>query len=57
MRAHDPMKNRTYGVPLSKRQIIDEAVKEMLDAKIVKRSQSLWPFPLVVVKKGMGQIE
>lgn len=51
---HDPIKNRPYRVPLNKRQIIDKAVKEMLDAKIIDRSQSPWSFPLVVVKKKDG---
>ena len=51
---HDPIKNRPYRVPLNKRQIIDKAVKEMLDAKIIERSQSPWSFPLVVVKKKDG---
>ena len=43
-----------YRVPLNKREIIDKAVKEMLDAKIIERSQSPWSFPLVVVKKKDG---
>ena len=51
---HHPIKNRPYRVPLNKRQIIDKAVKEMLDAKIIERSQSPWSFPLVVVKKKDG---
>jgi hypothetical protein len=52
---YHPITNRPYRVSLNKRQIIDKAVKEMLDAKIIERSQSPWSFPLVVVKKKMGQ--
>jgi hypothetical protein len=51
---HDPIKDRPYRVLLNKRQIIDKAVKEMLDAEIIEKSQSLWPFPYVVVKKKDG---
>ncbi|XP_065928361.1 uncharacterized protein [Magallana gigas] len=51
---HHPIKNRPYRVPLNKRQIIDKAILEMMDAKIIERSQSPWSFPLVVVKKKDG---
>uniref|UniRef100_K1RDD8 Transposon Ty3-I Gag-Pol polyprotein n=1 Tax=Magallana gigas TaxID=29159 RepID=K1RDD8_MAGGI len=51
---HQPIKNRPYRVPLNKRQIIDKAILEMMDAKIIERSQSPWSFPLVVVKKKDG---
>jgi hypothetical protein len=51
---HDPIKNRPYRVPVNKRQIIDKAVKEMLDAKIIERSQSPRSFPAAVVKKKDG---
>lgn len=51
---HHPIKNRPYRAPLNKRQIIDKAIAEMMEAKIIERSQSPWSFPLVVVKKKDG---
>lgn len=51
---HHPIKNRPYRAPLNKRQIIDKAIAEIMDAKIIERSQSPWSFPLVVVKKKDG---
>ena len=51
---HRPLKNRPYRTPLNKRKIIDKAIDEMLEAKVIERSQSPWSFPLVVVKKKDG---
>ena len=49
-----PLKIRAYRTPLNKRKIIDKAIDEMLEAKVIERSQSPWSFPLVVVKKKDG---
>ena len=49
-----PLKNTSYRTPLNKRKIIDQAIDEMLEAKVIERSQSPWSFPLVVVKKKDG---
>ena len=46
--------NRPYRTPLNKRIIIDQAIDEMLEAKVIERSHSPWSFPLVVVKKKYG---
>jgi len=51
---HRPIKNRPYRTPHNKRQIIDKAIEEMLDAKVIERSSSPWSFPLVVVDKKDG---
>jgi transposase InsO family protein/predicted aspartyl protease len=51
---HPPIKNRPYRAPLNKRKIIDKALVDMLEAKVIERSQSPWAFPLVVVKKKDG---
>ena len=48
---HPPIKNRPYRTPLNKRKIIDQAIDEMLEAKVIQRSQSPWSFPLEVAKK------
>ena len=44
-----PLRNRAYRNPLNKRKIIDKAIDERLEAKVIERSQSPWSFPLVVV--------
>ena len=51
---HRPIKNRPYRTPLNKREVIDKAIDEMLDAKVIERSRSPWSFPLVVVDKKDG---
>ena len=51
---HPPIKNRPYRIPINKRQVVDKAIDEMLDAKIIERSRSPWSFPLVVVDKKDG---
>lgn len=44
-----PIEDRLYCLPLNQGQIINDAIPEMMDAKIIERSQSLWSFPLVLV--------
>ncbi|KAL5018435.1 hypothetical protein ScPMuIL_004157, partial [Solemya velum] len=51
---HPPIKMRPFRVPLHKRKIIDSAIDEMLEAKVIERSRSPWAFSLVVVKKKDG---
>jgi hypothetical protein len=51
---HPPIKLRPYRTPLNNRKIIDEAIDEMLDAKIISRSRSPWSFPVVIVDKKDG---
>ena len=43
---HYPIKLRLYRTPINNLVIIDKAVDEMLDAKIIRRSRSLWSFQL-----------
>ena len=45
---------RQYRTPLNNREIIDQAVDEMLEAKIIERSKSPWSFPVVIVDKKDG---
>ena len=49
-----PIKLRPYRTPLNNRHVIDEAIDEMLDAKIIQLSQSPWSFPVVIVDKKDG---
>ena len=51
---HPPIKMKPYRTPLNKRTVIDNAVDEMLEAGIIRRSRSPWSFPVVVVDKKDG---
>ena len=46
-----PIKIKPYRTPIHKRKLVEEAVKEMLEAKVIERSLSPWSFPIVVVDK------
>lgn len=46
-----PIKLKSYKAPLNNRKIIDQAVGEMLDAGVIRRSRSPWSFPVVIVAK------
>ncbi len=49
-----PIKLRPYRTPLNNRKVIDKAVDEMLEAKIIERAKSPWSFPVVRVAKKDG---
>ena len=49
-----PIKLRPYRTPLNNRKVIDDAIDEMLNAKIIQRSKSPWSFPVVIVDKKDG---
>lgn len=51
---HQPIRRRPYHTPLNNRKIIDDAISEMLGAKIIERSKSPWSFPVVIVDKKDG---
>ena len=51
---HPPIKLRPYRAPLNNRRVIDEAIDEMLSAKVIERSSSPWSFPVVIVDKKDG---
>ena len=51
---HAPIKLRPYRVPLQKRDEVNKAIDDMLDANIIKRFMSPWSFPIVVVSKKEG---
>lgn len=48
---HPPIKQRPFPTPMKHRPIIDKAIDEMLQAKIIEPSSSPWNFPVVLVKK------
>ena len=49
-----PIKLRPYRTPLNNRKVIDNAIDEMLSAKIIERSKSPWSFPVVILDKKDG---
>jgi len=49
-----PVRQKPYKTPLNKRKVIDKAIDEMLEAKVIERSKSPWSFPVVVVDKSDG---
>ena len=53
-RNNEPIKMRPYRTPIKNREVIDKAVKEMLDTDIIRRSRSPWSFPVVIVDKKDG---
>ena len=51
---HPPIKKRPYRIPLKQRKIVDQAIDEMLEAKVIERSRSAWGFPVILVEKKDG---
>ena len=49
-----PIKLRTYRTPIKNTDDSDKAVDEMLDADVIRRSNSPWSFPVVIVDKKDG---
>ena len=49
-----PIKLRPYRTPLNNRKVINDAIDEMLNAKIIQRLKSPWSFPVVIVDKKDG---
>ena len=48
------IKLKPYRIPLQSREIVDKAITDILDAKIIERSRSPWSFPVVIVDKKDG---
>ena len=49
-----PVKLPPYRTPLNKRPIVDKAIDEMLQSGVIRRSNSSWSSPIVIVKKKDG---
>ena len=45
---------RPYHTPLNNREVIDKALEAILEAKVIRRSNSPWSFPVVIVDKKDG---
>jgi len=48
---HEPIKQKLYRIPITQRKVVDEAIDQLRQAKIIERSRSPWCFPLLLVKK------
>lgn len=51
---NQPIRLKPYRTPIHKREVVEEAVNDMLEAGIIERSKSPWNFPIVVVEKKDG---
>ena len=51
-----PVKQRPYRMPLEKRKVVEQQIREMLDAKVIRPSSSPWASPVVLVPKKDGSI-
>ena len=49
-----PISQRAYRTPLSKRLLVEEAVREMLDDGVIRPSRSPWASPITLVPKKDG---
>ena len=51
---HPPIKFKTYRTPIHKRKKEEEAVRDMLESRVIEHSRSPWSFPIVVGSKKDG---
>lgn len=51
---HPPIRLKPYRTPINQREVVDKAINEMLEAKVIRRSTSSWSFPTLMVPKKDG---
>ena len=51
---HSPIRQRPYRMPLAKRYLVEEQIKEMLQAGVIRPSTSPWASPITLVPKKSG---
>ena len=51
---HPPIRMKPYRTPLNQRDVVENAVDEMLKANIIRPSKSSWSFPILLVPKKDG---
>ncbi|UYV63096.1 hypothetical protein LAZ67_2003113 [Cordylochernes scorpioides] len=54
---HQPIKHRPYRVSPTERQAIQTEVDKMLDAGIIRHSESPWSSPVILMKKKDGGVQ
>ena len=50
---HPPIKLRPYQTQIHKK-VVEEAVRDMLEAGLIEQSKSPWSFPIVIVEEKDG---
>ena len=48
---HPPIRQKPYRIPLQKRELVEKAIDDMLEANIIRKSRSSWASPILLVKK------
>ena len=48
---HKPINLKPYRIPLSQREGVSQTIEDLLEAGLIKRSNSPWNFPIVLVEK------
>lgn len=48
---HPPIRLKPYRTPLNQRPVVDKAVDDMLEANVIRPSNSSWSFPILLVPK------
>ena len=49
-----PIRSKPYRTPLAQRSLVEDHVKQMMDAKVISPSTSPWASPIVIVPKKDG---
>ncbi len=49
-----PIRQKPYRIPYSRRKVVEKEIQKMLDAGVVRRSNSPWASPIVLVEKKDG---
>ncbi len=49
-----PIRQRPYRTPINQRPVVERAIQDMIDAKIIRPSKSPWSFPILLVPKKDG---
>ena len=52
---HPPIRQKPYRTPLTQRAVVDKAIEDMLQAKVIRPSNSSWSFPILLVPKKNGE--
>ena len=53
---HPPIRQRPYRLPLAKRYLVEEQIKEMLEAGVIQPSSSPWASPITLQPKKNGKM-